>query len=150
MAPSSGTCACWPGRGQWFNEGRICWTNCGFFSHTQAALVLPIHKFEGIFKFISVNSTSSCPTTMLALTSPSKYSKMVSVWTDEERMACGTTWAGAAASVTKAFKSGSLHNKISLNWQKYVPFTERKRPDSGLSKTKQTLLLQSMANVVNR
>lgn len=43
---------------------------------------------------------------------------------------CEKTWAGgAAASVTKAFKSPQFTTSLSLNWQKYVPFTESKQPD---------------------
>lgn len=45
--------------------------------------LMPFLRSEGIFKFMSVNSTCSCPTTMLALTSPPKYSKWKSVWTDK-------------------------------------------------------------------
>lgn len=98
-------------------KGRICWTNCGCFSQTLAARVLPFLRSEGIFKFMSVNSTCSCPTTMLALTFPSKSSKRKSVWTDGQTdgWTCGKTWAGAAAaSVAKAFKCRPLYNKLKL------------------------------------
>lgn len=127
-------------------EGRIRWTNCGCFSQTLAAHVLRFLRSEGIFKFMSVNSTCSCPTTMLALTSPSTSSKRKSVdgWTDRWM----DMWKdmGRSALAAKASKRGLLHN-VALAYIGRSMFPSL-RVNSQTRRLSKTSLLQSMANVM--